>query len=104
MQRAVDAALQQDAAQRQQDEQALKLHSLQRHLAELDEQATRPVLDRIQARRGNGNPLPAAVQRHLEQGLNHDLSRVRIHDDAEADTLAKGVNAVAFTTGTDIFF
>ncbi|WP_234305342.1 eCIS core domain-containing protein [Deinococcus ficus] len=104
LQRAVDAALQQDAAQRQQDEQALKLHSLQRHLAELDEQATRPVLDRIQARRGNGNPLPAAVQRHLEQGLNHDLSRVRIHDDAEADTLAKGVNAVAFTTGTDIFF
>ncbi|PJI52580.1 hypothetical protein CTI14_40035 [Methylobacterium radiotolerans] len=32
------------------------------------------------------------------------MSRVRIHDDAEADTLAKGVNAVAFTTGTDIFF
>ncbi|WP_229779670.1 eCIS core domain-containing protein, partial [Deinococcus knuensis] len=45
-----------------------------------------------------------AIQRHLEQGLNHDLSRVRIHDDAEADKLAKGVNAIAFTTGTDIFF
>ncbi|MFC6751860.1 DUF4157 domain-containing protein [Deinococcus aquaticus] len=29
---------------------------------------------------------------------------MRIHDDAEADKLAKGVNAVAFTTGADIFF
>ncbi|WP_229784625.1 eCIS core domain-containing protein [Deinococcus radiotolerans] len=78
--------------------------ALQRQLVELDAEATQPVLQRIQARRGAGNPLPEAVQRHLEQGLNHDLSRVRIHDDAEADRLAKGVNALAFTTGTDIFF
>lgn len=104
LQRAVDDALHADALQRQQDEQALKLHSLQRQLAELDEQATKPVMDRIQARRGSGNPLPAAVQRHLEQGLNYDLSAVRIHDDAEADKLAKGVNATAFTTGMDIYF
>ncbi|ASN79639.1 DUF4157 domain-containing protein [Deinococcus ficus] len=104
LQRAVDEATQADALQRQQDAQALQLHSLQRHLAELDEQATKPVMERIQARRGSGNPLPAAVQRHLEQGLNHDLSAVRIHDDAEADKLAKGVSAVAFTTGTDIYF
>ncbi|WP_232337867.1 eCIS core domain-containing protein [Deinococcus arboris] len=73
-------------------------------MAELDAEATQPVLQRIQARRGSGNPLPEAVQRHLEQGLNHDLSKVRIHDDGEAHTLAKGVNAIAFTTGTDIFF
>ncbi|WP_291430666.1 DUF4157 domain-containing protein [Deinococcus sp.] len=79
-------------------------HALQRQLAELDAEATQPVLQRIQARRGGGNPLPEAIQRHLEQGLNHDLSRVRIHDDAEADRLAKGVNAIAFATGTDIFF
>ncbi|UBV45355.1 DUF4157 domain-containing protein (plasmid) [Deinococcus taeanensis] len=101
---AVGEVQEREALQRQQDGQALSLHSLQRQLAELDEQATKPVMERIQARRGSGNPLPAAVQRHLEQGLNHDLSRVRIHDDAEADKLAKGVNAVAFTTGTDIYF
>lgn len=104
LQRAVDEATQAVALQRQQDAQALQLHSLQRQLADLDEQATKPVMERIQARRGSGNPLPAAVQRHLEQGLNHDLSAVRIHDDAEADKLAKGVNATAFTTGTDIYF
>ncbi|WP_234305337.1 eCIS core domain-containing protein [Deinococcus ficus] len=104
LQRAVDEATRADALQRQQDQQALTLHSLQRHLADLDEQATKPVMERIQARRGSGNPLPASVQRHLERGLNHDLSAVRIHDDAEADKLAKGVNATAFTTGTDIYF
>lgn len=104
LQRAVDEVVQREALQRQQDEQALQLHSFQRQLAELDHEATRPVLQRIQARRGSGNPLPEAVQRHLEKGLNHDLSGVRIHDDAEADEMAKGVNAVAFTTGTDIFF
>ncbi|WP_418514538.1 DUF4157 domain-containing protein [Deinococcus sp. RM] len=104
LQRATDEALQRMQVQ---DQAALNfdtLASLQRQLAELDAEATQPVLHRIQARRGSGNPLPEAIQRHLEQGLNHDLSRVRIHDDAEADKLAKGVNALAFTTGTDIFF
>ncbi|WP_119674355.1 DUF4157 domain-containing protein [Deinococcus sp. RM] len=104
LQRATDEALQRMQVQ---DQAALNFDavtSLQRQLAELDAEATQPVLHRIQARRGAGNPLPEAIQRHLEQGLNHDLSRVRIHDDAEADKLAKGVNALAFTTGTDIFF
>lgn len=104
LQRAVDQLHSQEAVQRQQEEQALQRHALQRQLAELDEQATMPVMERIQARRGSGNPLPAAVLHHLEQGLNHDLSRVRIHDDAEADKLAKSVNAVAFTAGSDIYF
>ena len=104
LQRAVDLTLRREQAQAAQEQQALEALAIQRQLAELDAEATQPVLQRIQARRGGGNPLPTAVRRHLEQGLNHDLSRVRIHDDAEADKLAKGVNAIAFTTGTDIFF
>lgn len=104
LQRAVDEALQREAEQYAQDAGALQLHALQRQLADLDEQANQSVMQRIQARRGAGNPLPADVLRQLEQGLNHDLSAVRIHDDAEADKLAKSVNAIAFTTGTDIFF
>ncbi len=104
LQRAVDETLQRFQAQEQAALNFDTLQTLQRQLAELDAEATQPVLQRIQARRGAGSPLPEAIQRHLEQGLNHDLSRVRIHDDAEADKLAKGVNAIAFTTGTDIFF
>ncbi len=104
LQRAVDVALQRYEAKAQQEASWEQRQRLQRQLAELDVEATQPVLQRIQAKRGSGNPLPEAIQRHLEQGLNHDLSKVRIHDDTEADKLAKGVNSIAFTTGTDIFF
>lgn len=104
VQRALDEVLQREAEQQAQDAQAMKLHSIQRQLDELEQEATRPVMQRIQERRGSGNPLPEAIQRHLEQGLNHDLSNVRIHDDQEADKMAKKVNAVAFTTGQDIYF
>lgn len=104
VQRAMQDALQREQQQRAADDALLKAHAVQRQLAELDAEATRPALNRIQERRGGGSPLPAGVQRHLELGLNHDLSGVRIHDDAEADKLAKNMNAVAFTTGNDIYF
>ncbi|AZI43657.1 DUF4157 domain-containing protein [Deinococcus psychrotolerans] len=104
VQRAVDEALQRLATQDEQDQSALQLHALQRQLADLGAQAEQPVMQRIQARRGGGTPLPETVQRQLEAGLNHDFSGVRIHDDSEADTLAKSVQATAFTTGRDIYF
>lgn len=59
---------------------------------------------RIQAKAGGGKPLDEAIQRHLEDGLGADMSNVRVHTDREADELAQSVNAVAFTTGQDIFF
>jgi len=104
LQRAVDDALQRQQEEEQQAASALHLYSLQRQLTELDQQAEQPIMDRIQARRGSGAPLPVAVQRQLEAGLNHDLSGVRVHTDTEADLLSKKVNAVAFTTGQDIYF
>ena len=51
-----------------------------------------------------GAPLDRTVQRHLESTLGADLSHVRIHTGGEADTLARAVDAVAFTSGRDIFF
>ena len=59
---------------------------------------------RIQAARSGGQPLGALAQSSLEQGLGADLSSVRVHTDAEADHLAHSINAVAFTSGADIFF
>lgn len=104
LQRAADEALQRFQAEQRAAERADLGCTLQRHLADLEEEETQPVLHRIQARRGAGNPLPEAIRRHLEQGLNVDLNQVRIHDDAEAHGLAKSVNAIAFTSGNDIFF
>jgi hypothetical protein len=70
------------------------------HAAHSDED----ISAQIQSRAGHGSSLDAGVQRTLEQGLGANLSGVRIHADGEADHLARSVDAVAFTTGSDIFF
>jgi hypothetical protein len=59
---------------------------------------------RIQSRSGSGGNLDSGVQRTLESGLGADLSNVRVHTDGEADHMARSVDSVAFTTGSDIFF
>jgi hypothetical protein len=60
--------------------------------------------EQIRSESGAGTPLDGTVQRALEQQLGADLSPVRVHTDARADTLARQVDATAFTSGADIFF
>ncbi|OUL31315.1 hypothetical protein BV372_20350 [Nostoc sp. T09] len=57
-----------------------------------------------QATSSGGSSLDKGVQQHLEQSLDTDLSGVQIHTNTEADRLNKSVNAIAFTSGQDIFF
>ncbi len=59
---------------------------------------------RIRARIGGGIALDPVVQRRLETSYEADLAGVRVHTDPEADSLARSVQATAFTTGSDIFF
>lgn len=64
--------------------------------------------DSLQARlglaRGGGQSLDATVRRPLEGAFGYDFSRVRLHTNTESDTLARRLQAEAFTTGEDIFF
>ncbi|MBD2517704.1 DUF4157 domain-containing protein [Nostoc sp. FACHB-973] len=69
-----------------------------------DTAAQGAIAQRIDAASGSGSRLDHGVQQHLEPHLGADLSNVRIHTDSEADQLSQSVNAVAFTTGQDIFF
>lgn len=62
------------------------------------------VESRIDARRGRGQPLSEAGRDFFEPRFGHDFSGVRVHADAEANTLTRALNARAFTTGKDIFF
>jgi len=59
---------------------------------------------RIGAKRGGGQPLDATVRRGMEGVFQVSFGHVRIHADAEADALNRGVAAIAFTVGSDIFF
>ncbi len=53
---------------------------------------------------GGGEALPAPTRSFMESRFGWDFSAVRVHRDAQADTLARDVNARAFTLGDDIFF
>ncbi len=101
VQRALDEAEQEHQQYGEQDRKALELHALQRKLTEED------ALAPVTLPRGSGQPLPLAVQRRLAVGLNipgEHLRTVRVHADPAAHSFAKSVQAIAATTGTDIFF
>jgi predicted secreted Zn-dependent protease len=59
---------------------------------------------RIQTASQGGTTLPPDVQQQLAPVVGGDLSQVRVHTDGEADRLARAVDAVAFTTGPNVFF
>ncbi len=58
----------------------------------------------IQRKRGGGQALDNEVRGQMESAFGADFGGVRVHTDAEADTLNRAMNARAFTTGRDIFF
>ena len=55
-------------------------------------------------RPGGGRPLPPAVVARLSAVFGHDLSHVRVHNDALAARLAEAAQARAFTVGNEIWF
>ena len=54
--------------------------------------------------RGSGAPLPPALREEMAHSLGSEFGSVRVHTDDQADALAEGIQARAFTTGPDIFF
>jgi len=52
----------------------------------------------------SGHALDADARSFFEPRFGRDLSGVRIHTDAAAASSARSINALAFTTGSDIFF
>jgi hypothetical protein len=58
----------------------------------------------IEKARGGGQGLGTGIRRKMESAFGADFSGVRVHTGSEAHELNNAVNAVAFTTGQDIFF
>ncbi|MGH2681627.1 MAG: DUF4157 domain-containing protein [Actinomycetota bacterium] len=58
----------------------------------------------IQSKRGGGAALAEGSRSTMERTMGEDFSDVRVHADADADSLSRSVKAKAFTTGQDIFF
>jgi hypothetical protein len=58
----------------------------------------------VDAQAGGGAPLDHATRRQMEGAFGSDMSSVRVHNDAQADSLSADLSARAFTRGSDIFF
>jgi hypothetical protein len=58
----------------------------------------------IHRSRGGGRPLGDNVRGQMESAIGADFRGVRVHADAQADTLSRAVNARAFTVGQDVYF
>ncbi len=58
----------------------------------------------IERKRGGGQALDGSVRLQMERAFGSDFSGIRVHTDSEAHALNHAVDAVAFTTGQDIFF
>jgi hypothetical protein len=75
---------------------------------ELPEQGAGPlhgdIQNAIEATADTGAPLGNVVRAEMEGHLGVDLSAVRVHTDAASHALSRSVQAVAFTTGRDIYF
>jgi len=67
-------------------------------------EASTDVEERINAARGGGESLPDAIRESFEPHFGRDLSDIRVHTGSEANALSQGLQARAFTTGSDIFF
>ncbi len=67
-------------------------------------QVTSNVATNIQNLTGGGQSLPEATRSFFEPRFGHDFSQVRIHTDARAASVARSINARAFTLGRDVVF
>jgi hypothetical protein len=66
--------------------------------------AVRSIALDARSMRGRGRPLDSSTREFMESRFGFDFDRVRIHTNARADGLARGVNATAFALGRDIVF
>jgi hypothetical protein len=62
------------------------------------------VLSALRRRKGGGQPLTPGMATEIGQQLGPAASAARIHTDGEADHLARSVQSVAFSYGSDVYF
>lgn len=79
----------------------LSLKAAQHENASGSTEAPRDVQDEL---RRPGQTLDAATRAFFEPRFGRDFSQVRLHADTNAASSAKGLNALAYTVGSDIVF
>ncbi|MFL6417029.1 MAG: DUF4157 domain-containing protein [Bryobacteraceae bacterium] len=78
--------------------------AISRHTDGGEAEVTTDVETAIDRSRGRGQSLDTGTRLQMESAFGADFGTVRIHTGAESHALNRAVSAVAFTTGSDIFF
>jgi len=58
----------------------------------------------LNSSKNSGSPLPGQTLASMNQAFGADFSTVRIHTGSQAAEMSQGIQAKAFTHGTDIYF
>jgi|GEM_PF-6614422 len=66
--------------------------------------ATQSLTSQLNRSKGGGSPLPFNTNSYMSQAFGNDFSHVKIHTDSNAIQMNQGLNAKAFTHGSDIYF
>lgn len=67
-------------------------------------EASPELADNIRSSKGGGSTLPSATQQRMGQAFGTDFSNVRVHTGSRATAMSNGIQAKAFTHGSDIYF
>ena len=54
--------------------------------------------------KGGGSPLPDGTRQGMESAFDTDFSQVRVHTGTQAADMSQGIQAHAFTHGSDVYF
>lgn len=90
--------------QAEREEEPVQTKPLMRKNAGGGYSATPALSTQLSASKGQGTTLPAPTRTHMETAFGADFGQVRIHTDSRAADMNAGVNARAFTHGSDIYF
>jgi hypothetical protein len=99
-----ELAMKRDPIQRAGEEDELAMKRIQRESFEQGGDVGEDIESSIESARGSGQAIDGGVRGKLEGAFGADFSNVRVHTDAQSDSLNKSIQAKAFTTGSDIFF
>ena len=93
-----------DTIQRQTEKDELMPKSLMRKAENGGYEASPELDNQIKSSKGGGSPIPNHTLAFMNNSFGSDFSNVRVHTGSKAADMSQGIQAKAFTHGSDIYF
>lgn len=97
-------AMEEEEVQAKPEEEEVQAKPLMRKAANGRSVGTSTLATQLNSSKGGGRPMAPAVQTQMNQAFGRDFGAVRIHTGSRAAEMNQGIQAKAFTHGSDIYF